>query len=278
MKYIKIISIILLIILFLLIFAFGSFSRVKSSKKILKIIGPEYKIDYRKFHNIKYRYLAPVNFDKNKPTLLFIHGAIGSLLDFKSLIIDKKMKEKYNMLSFDRPNYGDIYDKDYIHKIAFETQITLDLMDEYESKDENILLGYSYGGPIAALAQFDKKIDRTVLAAPAVDPENEVMPFLLWFYKNKYTRFLVPRVWQEASKEKIKHVHDLKEIEYIWKLINKPIIHIQGTNDTLVPYIATTNFLKKNINKDFYTYIAVPKKGHGFVFSQKKVFTDYFLN
>lgn len=276
MKYFKIIITILFIILICITVAFHIFSKPKTSKKVLKIIGDDYLVGYKEFKGLKYRYLAPINFDENKPTLLFIHGAIGSLLDFKSLIIDSEMKEKYNIFSFDRSNYGDLYNEDYIHKIPFEAELTMNLLDEYSSTSENIIVGYSYGGPIAILAQFDDRITKTILVAPAVDSENEIMPFLLWFYKNKYTRFLVPLVWQEASKEKIEHIQDLKKIEPFWKLIKKPIIHIQGSSDSLVSYLATTNFLKKNIDEDLYTHIAVEGKGHGFVFSEKKYLWIYF--
>lgn len=277
MKYIKIVISTLFILLILTATAFHIFSKPKSSKKILGTVGSDYIVTHKEFKGLKYRYLAPLDFDKNKPTLLFIHGAIGSLLDFKSLITDFEMKEKYNMISFDRPNYGDIYDKNYIHKISFESEIVLDLLNEYDSDVENILVGYSYGGPIAGLAQFDERISKTVLVAPAVDPESEVVPFLISFYKNKYTRFLVPGVWQEASKEKLKHVDDLKELKKIWELIDKPIIHIQGVDDSLVPYVGTSKFLQKNIKEEFYLHIPVSGKGHGFVFSEKEVFTDYFL-
>jgi len=81
------------------------------------------------------------------------------------------------MISFDRPNYGDIYNENFIHNISFEAEITLDLLRDYVSGSRNIIVGYSYGGPIAMLAQFDDVIDETVLVSPAVDPENEVIPF-----------------------------------------------------------------------------------------------------
>ena len=76
----------------------------------------------------------------------------------------------------------------------------------------------------------------------------------------------------------MRHVDDLREIEKFWKLIEKPIIHIQGTKDSLVPYQETVNFLKTNIDDSFYSHIPVPKKGHGFVYTEKDVFIDYFLS
>lgn len=91
----------------------------------------------------------------------------------------------------------------------------------------------------------------------------------MFFYKNPYTRVLVPRVWKEASKEKLKHADDLREIQKFWKLVDKPIVHIQGTRDSIVPYRGTVNYLRSNINLDFYTHIPVPKKGHGFVYTEK---------
>ena len=277
MKYLKIILITLVALVIFLAAAFHIFSRVKSTRSILKVVGDSYVVDYKTYEDVTYRYLAPVNFDANKSTLLFIHGAIGSLLDFKKLITDDVVSETYNMLSFDRPNYGDIYDENYEHDIAFESEIALDVLSDYTSNEKNIVVGYSYGGPIAMITQFDESVDEVVLVAPAVDPESEVVPVLIELYKNKYTRFLVPRIWKEASQEKINHVEDLLEIVPLWSLVEKPIVHIHGTKDSLVPYSETFSFLDEHISSDMYSHIPVSGKGHAFVFSEKEVFTNLFL-
>ena len=58
-------------------------------------------------------------------------------------------------------------------------------------KNKTIVVGYSYGGPIA-LAVKSSKYKSIVLVAPAVYSKVEPMPWMLNFYKWKATRWLVP--------------------------------------------------------------------------------------
>lgn len=244
-------------------------SAIKSDAKILGNINSDihsFDLVHTNYQGINYRYVVSSEYDSTKPSILFIHGAIGSIDNFsdytKSIGSDNT-----NIIILDRPNYGNDYNENYEHSIRFQSLLVNDLMDQYWSQESNIILGYSYGGPVALFAHMLRPYDSVITVSPAIDPENEVIPVLIYFYKWKLTRPLVPRAWVEASKEKLGHVDDLKLYENLWASVRGNIIHIHGEKDMIAPY-ENVKFLSEKISKEYYKHIALPQAGHGALWSQ----------
>jgi len=263
MKIFKYIVVTILVILIGIIGYFYHRSSIVSDDVILDTINSEHHL-FDLYHDdylgVKYRYVVSKEFDNSKPTILLIHGAIGSITTFEKYTKGIH-SDTANIVILDRPNYGNDYNSDYVHTIDFEAHLVNDLMNVYRSEVNNIILGYSYGGPIGLLAHILEPYDTTLLVSPAIDPDNEFVPGLIAFYKNKYTRFLVPPVWKEASKEKLGHVNDLLQYVDIWNKATNKVIHIHGDTDAIVPY-ANLDFLKSKINKDVYIPVTLQGVGH----------------
>ena len=153
----------------------------------------------------------------------------------------EELRSKINFISYDRVGYGANDTGKVQASIAFERDLLKDLVKDIP-KDKLVFIGYSYGGPIALA--LNEKINKLILLAPAVYSEVEPMPWMLHFYKWKATRWLVPKTWMSASKEKLTHKEDLRKFENNWKDNPNEIIAIHGLEDGIVPFSNSEYFIK----------------------------------
>lgn len=276
-KIIKVFVIVLIVAITLLYFAFVSFTAPKSDKKILESYETsrmQPKISKEQFKKFEYRKLE-IHEDAALPTLVFVHGTIGSSNDFSAYMSDSLLQTKANMIAYDRIgyNYKDKYNVQ--ESIAFERDMLKDVIKDIPKKNV-ILVGYSYGGPIALAVK--ERVRKIILLAPAVSSEAEPMPWMINFYKWKLTRWLVPEVWKQASKEKISHQKDLKKFEENWSKTANKICVIHGTADWIVPY-QNSKFLETQFLKNNFKLISIPEGNHSLVwtnfeFIKKQILTE----
>ena len=252
------------------------FTKPKSDTAILKsyknsIVKP--KLSYDSFKNFNFRKIK-LQHNDSLPTIIFVHGTIGSVNDFNRYLNDNTLQQHYNMLAYDRIGYN-YNDKHQVQEsIAFERE-HLDHIINQLATDKIILVGYSYGGPIA-LASKQQTL-KTILLAPAVYSEVEPMPWALNFYRWQTTRWLVPPIWKQASKEKISHKNDLKNFENNWKSNTNNIISIHGDGDWVVP-LENSVFLQEQLPKNQFKLVTIQGAGHELVWSEFDFIKQQLLN
>jgi len=269
-KALKIFTVVITISIVVLVVLFYRFSTPKSDKKIeadfLKSNSSIY-LRQHQFKDYKYRVLTTKKeLDSTLPTVVFVHGSIGSLLDFKTYLKDEDLNKGANLISYDRIGYGINYTGEVKESIAFESDLLADLIKDIPSNNI-ILVGYSYGGPIALAIK--NKVKRIILLAPAVYSKVEPMPWALNLYKWKFTRNLMPKIWQAASKEKLSHKIDLERFENNWSKNKSNIISIHGDEDWIVPY-SNSIYLQENIINKQFELVTLKEAGHGLVWSHFK--------
>ena len=262
-KILKITCVVLLLIFIGLYIVFYQFTKPKSDTVVLEeltteLVHPE--LTKEKFKDFEYRKVT-IQKDTSLPTLIFVHGTIGSAIDFKSYLTDSLLIEKANMIAYDRVGYNYKDAHNVQESISFEAA----MLDSIIGDRRNVILvGYSYGGPIALATK--KNVERIVLLAPAVYSEVEPMPSMINVYKWKLTRWLVPPVWKQASREKMSHKEDLKKFEDHWGQTNNKVISIHGDADWIVPY-SNSLFLEKQFSKDQFKLITIHDVSHELVWS-----------
>lgn len=276
-KVLKIFSVIIGVIIIMLIVLFYRFSTPKSDKKIRSEFSKsnsEVFIEQAQFKNFKYRIIkTQKKIDTTLPTIVFIHGSIGSVLDFKRYLVDNELNIKANLIAYDRVGYGVYQTGNVQESISFEAEMLEDLLDKFKIKNV-LLVGYSYGGTIALASQ--KKYIKIILLAPAVYSKVEPMPWGLNLYKWKATRWLVPKIWQAASKEKLSHKADLLNYELHWNKNLNTIISVHGNQDWIVP-IENSIFLERNFSSKQFELLTLEGAGHGFVWSHFKEIKNILL-
>ncbi|WP_170245995.1 alpha/beta fold hydrolase [Tenacibaculum adriaticum] len=254
---------------------FVTFSTPKSTLEILKDYnksGVSPIVTQENFRGFEYRKLT-IQKDTTLPILVFVHGAIGSIRDFEQYILDSAIRAKANIIAYDRVGYN-YQDKNTVQEsIAFERDMLLDIINPLK-KEKVILVGYSYGGPIVLAVK--EKVKEVILLAPAIYSSEETMPWLLNFYKWNLTKWLVPDIWKEASKEKISHKKDLQNFEVDWQNNPNSIVSVHGTKDWIVPF-SNSKKLQEKYDEDRFKLLEIDGVGHGFVWTNYNEIKEQIL-
>ena len=266
-KVFKILTILIIVFFGALIILFYRFSTPKSDFKIEKDYlknKTEVYIKQASFKNFKYRITeTQKEIDTMLPTIVFVHGSIGAAFDFKKYLQNAALNKSANLISYDRVGYGIEQPGNVQESIAFEAEMLDSLLHKLDTKNI-ILVGYSYGGPIALASK--KVYKKIILLAPAVYSKVEPMPWLLNVYKWKLTRWMLPEIWRAASKEKLTHKADLQDFEDFWVENPSEIISIHGNEDWIVPF-ENSLYLKKIFSPQQFDLVTLNGAGHGLVWS-----------
>ncbi|NAS29688.1 alpha/beta fold hydrolase [Flavobacteriaceae bacterium R38] len=276
LKYSFIVLSILFIVLYIL---FYNFSTPKSDTEILGDFSEKNytaKIRYLDFDHRKVRIVSSKStFDKTLPTILFVHGSIGSSTDFEAYMTDDDLNNKANLISYDRIGYGQHQGGNVLNSIDKETQLLEEVIKQFDI-ERLILVGYSYGGPVALNYAVAHNTEKVVLCAPALYADHEKVPGAIAFYKWKLTRFLVPSVWKSASKEKLSHAQELLNFEEKWPLVHSEIIGIHGNGDGIVPYENSLT-LKEELPENKFKLVTIENEGHGLIWSSFNIIKEELL-
>lgn len=280
MKYVKgFIKVCILFILILIIGLYVFFVELTSPKSDAEILKKFESSNVKpillkdKYKGFSYRKIY-IQTDTIKPTIVFIHGSVGSLNDYSNYLLDSVLQQKCNMIAYDRIGYNYKDENSVQESITFERDMLMHILKNTDLK-RTIIVGYSYGGPIALSVK--EKVKNIVLLAPAVYSKVEPMPWALHFYNWRLTRWMLPRVWKQASKEKKTHKKDLRKFEKDWKLSRNNILTIHGDNDWIVPY-ENSLFLVSQIPKTKITLVTLKNVGHDLLWSEKDFIKQQLLD
>ncbi len=179
-------------------------------------------------------------------TIVFFHGAPGSWADFSSYLMDSTLKSSAHMISVDRPGYGQSGYGDIASSIQEQTDIYHQIIEQRAADRPLTLVGYSYGGPVAAhyAAVHPERISELILLAPVIAPEGEKIfwfnPILHW----PIMHWLQPKYISAANDEKLAHAKQLQSIDQELHQLNVPTIHMHCTDDWIAPYKTNVDYVE----------------------------------
>lgn len=276
-KAFKIIGVIVFVLFMSLMVAAHVFFSPKSDKKTLEELTTnnlQPTIVHNTYKNFKYRVVAmQKEIDTALPTLVFVHGSPGSLLDYKRYLKDSLLNIKANILSYDRVGYGAENTGEVLGSIRFELGVLHDVIKNISTK-KIVLIGYSYGGPIVLASP--KIYKYKVSLASAVNGDLEPMFWGLKVYDWKLTRWLLPKKIQAAAKEKYSHLTDLSNYKGLWNSNLSPIVNIHGDKDWIVPY-KNSIFLQNKIDVDKFKMVTIKDGGHELIWSDFELIKSEIL-
>ena len=210
--------------------------------------------------------------------IVFIHGAPGSWDAFKAYITDKDIYEKARVVAYDRPGYGGS-GTEAMPSIHEQTVILKEIIKKYGLK-KNVLVGHSYGGPIAGMAAVDKRlnVDAVIMIAPLIDPKSEPLFWYSYFSYWKLTSWLLPSELIVAGSEKFAHSSELDKIKDDWKTAECSFVHVHGLKDGLAPGRENLEFSEKHIPEQCLKTIIFDDKGHLVIWTEYELMKDLILN
>jgi pimeloyl-ACP methyl ester carboxylesterase len=240
-----------------------------------KALHIESELSYFKVDSLDLKVrIQTVKSNKENNNLVFIHGAPSSLSAWEGYLTDSTLRATLTMHAIDRPGYGYSNFGDELTAINTQAQIISAIIDE--KKLENVIvIGSSYGGPLAARVGFlNKNIKAIVMISPAIDPSNEKDIWGSRFTQWKLTRWLVPTAYRVAGDEKKVHAKELEIIAKDWKSITLPVLHIHGDDDDIVPY-ENINFTQENFQN--IKVVTIPNKGHEISWKHPEIIISHLL-
>lgn len=204
--------------------------------------------------------------DTTRPaTVLFVHGAPGSLDEFTPYLTHAPLLAEARLISMDRPGYGG---SDYGHPAPdLATQVAaLWAVVEREHPGRLVLVGHSYGGPIVAQFALDHpgQTDGVVLLAPALDPAQERAVWLGRFGTWVPFRWLVSGALRVSSYEKVAHREELRQLLPRWEAWDTPLAYFHGERDFIVPY-GNMEFAQLHLmpaDSSWARFISLPNERH----------------
>ncbi len=182
-------------------------------------------------------YIASFGNPKNPP-ILFIHGAPGSWDGYFRQLDDSVLRANFHLISVDRPGYErskSKYKKDVLG-IKFQAKTIAKALSINHSGKKAIILGRSYGAPIAAKIAllYPEKIKKVIMVSPAIDPEEEKFWWFSKFGKLGLVRLFLPKRLNQATDEKFVHKLELEKMETDWDKLNLPITTYFAGKDNII--------------------------------------------
>ena len=251
-----------------------------SDKKLVRIFeNTGFKPEIKRYkvgdHTIRYLDVG----EKENPLIIFVHGAPGSLLDYSNLLKDSSLLANYRMISPDRSGYGSSeYGKSLV-SLAEQARLLSPLLNLNQHVSKPILLGHSYGAPIAArmVMNYQHQIGKMYMTSGAVDPNNETIFWVSYPLDYKPISYLVPVGIRTANDEKLSHVAELKKMLPLWDKIEIPVTIMHGREDRLVP-IENAHFadslITNSVDKKLLIY---DKTNHLIPFTNPQLIIDELL-
>lgn len=210
----------------------------------------------------------------NTVNLVFLHGSPSSLSAWSHYVKDSTLLSKANLYAIDRPGYGYSGFGKALVSIEDQGEVMSNLINHYQL-DNVIVVGTSYGGPLAArIAAINKNIKAVMMVSPAIDPEQEKYIWQSKFTQWWLTRWLVPTGYRVAGDEKTTHAVELKKLEKDWDNVTVPVVHIHGDTDDIVPF-GNINYSKKVFKN--IEVIEIRDKGHEIAWRNPEIVMPYLF-
>ena len=218
--------------------------------------------------------MQKVEREGNTKSIVFIHGSPSSSLAWMDFLPDTTLIKKANLYAIDRPGYGYSDFGAEMPSIKLQSLLISEFLNDLDLKNI-ILVGSSYGGPIAArMAVLNDNIDGVIMISAAIDPTIENDIWASRFTQWKLTRWLVPTGYRVAGDEKTVHAAELETLEANWAQVTVPILHLHGDADDIVPVENlnyTDNAFAKAETKVF------PNAGHELAWKDAQIIKDEIL-
>ena len=224
------------------------------------------------------RYLKVGN--DSLPKLICIHGSPSSLSAWRTIYTDSLFLKRFQVISIDRPGYGYSGFGRVEGSLQKQVAILQVVIDSVSKGKKAVLLGSSYGGPIAAQLAMNnpEKVSQLVLLSASLKPGSEKTYWVSYAMINPVLKYLFPPTLVMSSEEKLDHERQLESLNG-WNKIESDVLIIHGNRDNLVYYDNALFARKKLVHARHMNLVTTNGKGHAIIFSSpdfiKKILMKY---
>ncbi len=237
--------------------------RTSGHKLMQRIKSYHDPVDIAHYHYGKYRIRYIDIGSRQKPPIILIHGAPGSLDAFLEQFNDPSLRQSARMVAMDRPGHGYSGLGKALISIKEQANHIAPLLTHIKQESKIILAGHSYGGTIALqlAAEYPEKVGGLILVSAAVDPGHEKIFWVSYLLKIPGFDLLIPPSLRVTNEEKLSHKKELEKMQWIWEKINIPVTIIHSRDDFIVPF-ENARFAERMLSDTRVSMVIHEKKGH----------------
>ena len=200
--------------------------------------------------------------------VVFVHGSPGGWEAYGDYLADQDLRKHATLISVDRLGFGGSQNSGFeaslnAHASAISAAI------KAETRKNTIIVGHSYGGPVAArlAMDFPELIDGIILLAPSISPEQEKRRWYNVVGSWRIIQWFLPSALVTSNREIYQLKGELIDMLPLWKNIHVPAVVIQGEDDKLVPK-ENADFAQKVLTNAPVKIIRLKNQGHFIVWDQ----------
>lgn len=219
------------------------------------------------------RYITLGN--QNKPNLLLLHGAPGSVFDWVKIASDERLYSNYRLVIAERPGYGGTTPRKVEQSILRQAERISEVL---EKEGKATVLAHSYGGPVAMVLSAIRPnlVNHAIGAAGQYNPNDEVVFKISHYIKSPLFQFILPRWIWASNEEKLSHKKAQDDVFSYYAKITCPVSLIHGDSDTLVPYHNSV-FLMNQLTTEKKKLITLFGENHPFHMRKPSILVNFLL-
>jgi pimeloyl-ACP methyl ester carboxylesterase len=167
-------------------------------------------------------------------TLVFIHGSPGGAGAWATQF--RTPFPGANLFAYDRAGFGGSLPA--LRQPHLQEQVdALWAWLPDATTNRVLLIGHSYGAPIALLAALEhpEKVGGVLLIGGDVDPGEEHPWLVGYFFGWRATSWMLPRSLRQCNREMLTVRADLEKMQPLLASLSIPVVMLHGTRDPLVP-------------------------------------------
>jgi pimeloyl-ACP methyl ester carboxylesterase len=177
--------------------------------------------------------------------IVFIHGTPAT-----GAVFGEQFRHPFpraNLVALDRPGFG-ASGPDRRRPSLEDQANAVGVLLTNEPTRRTILVGHSYGAPVALLAalKFTNKVAAVVLIGGSVDPAEERTYAIQRFADLSLVSWLVPRSLRQCNRELLTLRSDLVRLRPQLPALAVPVVMLQGGKDRQVP-VANVDYLRAQL-------------------------------
>lgn len=196
------------------------------------------------------------------PLVLFVHGSPGAWNDFAYVMADPELAARATLVAVDRIGWGGSAAGGLEPRLREQAAALAELLRARPERPV-VVVGHSYGGPVAAQLALDapELVAAVVLVAASVDPALEDTLWWQSLGRTALVRAILPDVLRRADDEIAPLRAELEQLQPRWPLLRAPLFVQQGLDDALVP-AANADFVERVATNTALVVERLPDQGH----------------
>jgi pimeloyl-ACP methyl ester carboxylesterase len=200
----------------------------------------------------------------DKPLVVFIHGSPGNWRGWADYLIDPELTERAELVAVDRPGFGGSGAGAVERSLVQQARDISPLLDKVAPGRRVVLVGHSFGGPLAVRLAMDygSRVTDLVILAGSIDPAMEHTAWYQYPADWPVISWILPDALVVTNREIRALKDELVDMLPLWPRVTQRVTVMQGGKDNLVPQ-ENADFAQKMLTRaTSVNIVRIPEMNH----------------